>query len=158
MSDLEVHIVRLEPMRVASVRAVSESPEVDAWSKLRSWAEPKGLLRDDENHPIFGFNNPNPTPDSKEYGYEFWIKIGRDIVSEEEIEVKDFPGGLYAVTTCKLTGDTSGRNVLETWRALWEWVKSSKYKWRQTHELEKLHDPLAPEAEFVLDLYLPIEE
>ncbi|MDH5383804.1 MAG: GyrI-like domain-containing protein, partial [Candidatus Aminicenantes bacterium] len=78
--------------------------------------------------------------------------------SEEEIEVKDFPGGLYAVTTCKLTGDPSGRNVLETWRALWEWVKSSKYKWRQTHELEKLHDPLAPEAEFVLDLYLPIEE
>jgi DNA gyrase inhibitor GyrI len=158
MSDLEVHIVRLEPMRVASVRAVSESPEVDAWNKLRSWAEPKGLLRDDENHPIFGFNNPSPTPDSKEYGYEFWIKVGRDIVSEEEIEVKDFPGGLYAVTTCKLTGDPSGRNILETWRALWEWVKSSKYKWCQTHELEKLRDPLAPEMDIILDLYLPIEE
>ena len=45
MSDLDVRIVKLEPMRVASVRAVSESPEVDAWSKLRSWAEPKGFLQ-----------------------------------------------------------------------------------------------------------------
>ena len=31
MSDLEVRIVKLDPMRVASVRVVSETPEVDAW-------------------------------------------------------------------------------------------------------------------------------
>ncbi len=158
MSDLEVRIVRLDPMRVASVRVISESPEVDAWGKLRSWAEPKGLLRDDAQHPIFGFNNPNPTAEIKEYGYELWIKVGADIESEGEIEVKDFPGGLYAVATCSLIDDPSGRNVLETWKALWNWVKSSKYKWRRTHELEKVHDPMAAEKDLILDLYLPIEE
>ncbi len=158
MSDLDVRIVKLEPMRVASVRVISHSPEVDAWSKLRDWAEPKGFLQDDENHPIFGFNNPNPQPDSKEYGYEFWIKVGADVAAEGEIAIKDYPGGLFAVTTCRLTEDPSGRNILETWKALLEWVKSSKYKWRKVHELEKIHDPLASQKEIVLDLYLPIEE
>ena len=157
MTDLEVRIVRLEPMRVASVRVVSESPEVDAWGKLRSWAQPQGLLGDDENHPIFGFNNPSPTPDSKEYGYELWIKVGPEIQPEGEIEVKDFPGGLYAVTTCRLIEDPSGRSVLETWKALLQWVMSSQYNWRKIHELEKLHNPLGSEKDIILDLYLPIE-
>ena len=120
--------------------------------------KPKGFLQDDENHPIFGFNNPNPQPDSKEYGYELWMKVGSDVESEGTIEVKDYPGGLFAVTTCKLIEDPSGRNILETWKALWEWVKASKYKWRQVHELEKVHDPMASETDIILDLYLPIEE
>jgi DNA gyrase inhibitor GyrI len=158
MSDLDVRIIRLEPMRVASVRVVSETPEVDAWGKLRDWAEPLGILQDDENHPIFGFNNPNPQPDIKEYGYELWIKVGSDVESEGEIVVKDYPGGLFAVTTCKLIEDPSGRNILETWKSLWEWVKASKYKWRQVHELEKVHDPMASETDIILDLYLHIEE
>lgn len=158
MSELEARIVKLDQMRVASVRAVSETPEVDAWSKLREWARPKGFLQDDENHPIFGFNNPNPQPDQKEYGYEFWIKVDSDVESEGEVEVKDYPGGLFAVTTCKLTGDPSGRNILETWRALLAWVKASKYKWRKVHELEKVHDPMASETDIILDLYLPVEE
>lgn len=158
MSDLDVRIVKLDPMRVASVRVVSESPEVDAWNKLRSWAQPKGFLEDDENHPIFGFNNPNPQPDSNEYGYELWIKVGSDVESEGEIEVKDYPGGLFAVTTCRLTEDPSGRNVLETWKALLQWVMTSQYKWRKVHELEKVHDPMASEKDIILDLYLPIEE
>ncbi len=158
MSGLDVRIVKLEAMCVASVRAVSESPEVDAWSKLRDWAEPKGFLQDDENHPIFGFNNPNPQPDSTEYGYELWIKVGSDVESEGEVEVKDYPGGLFAVARCKLIGDPSGRNVLETWKDLLEWVKKSKYKWRRVHELEKVHDPMASEKDIILDLYLPIEE
>ena len=95
MIDLEVRIVKLEPMRVASVRAISETPERDAWEKMRAWAEPKGLLDDVEKHLVFGFNNPNPSPDRKEYGYEFWICIGPDIEPESEIEVKDFVLDLY---------------------------------------------------------------
>jgi len=158
MTDLDVRIVKLEPMRVASVRALSESPERDAWEKLRAWAEPKGLLKDIERHPVFGFNNPNPAPDRKDYGYEFWIRIDPDIEPEAEIEAKDFAGGLYAVTTCRLLGDPKG-NVGEVWMKLWEWAQaSSKYKWRRTHELEKQHDPLASEEDLVLDLYLPIAE
>jgi DNA gyrase inhibitor GyrI len=152
MSELEVSIVKLAPMRVASCRAVSESPERDAWEQLRRWAGPRGLLADIQKHPVFGFNNPPPSPDSREYGYEFWICVGPDVKSEGEIEVKDFPGGLYAVTTCKTV-----ESIGEVWKSLWEWVQASEYEWRKTHELEKPHDPLASEGELVFDLYVPID-
>ncbi|MCP4251424.1 MAG: GyrI-like domain-containing protein [bacterium] len=66
-------------------------------------------------------------------------------------------GGLYAVTACMLEGDPKG-NVPEVWRALFEWVKASKYEWRRVHELERAYDPLAVEEDLVLDLCLPIEE
>ena len=144
-------------MKIASVRAISETPEHDAWGKMYTWAEHKGLLSAPEKHPVFGFNNPNPSPDHKEYGYEFWIQINPDTDTEGDIELKDFDGGLYAVTTCKLKGDPLG-TVPEIWMKLWEWVQSSQYTWRNTHELEKQQDPLATEEDMVLDLYLPIEQ
>jgi DNA gyrase inhibitor GyrI len=157
MTVPEVKIVRLEPMRVASARAVSTNPEKDAWEKLRAWAEPKGLFEDFGEHPVYGFNNPSPTPGQKEYGYEFWIQVEQDAQGEGEVEVKDVPGGLYAVTTCELYGDPQG-SILDVWQGLFEWVKASdEYTWRQVHELEKQHDPLAPAEELVLDLYLPVE-
>lgn len=58
MSSLDVRIVKLEPMRVASVWAFGESPETEAHEKLRAWAGPKGLLADPKKYRIFGFNTP----------------------------------------------------------------------------------------------------
>lgn len=152
---LDVSIVTLEPMRVASVRAVSESPETDAWKKMRAWAELKGLLEDPEAHPVFGFNNPDPSPGQKEYGYEFWIRIGPDIKPEGEIQVKDFAGGLYAVTPCRV--EDPFKDIPKTWEKLAEWVKSSKYKFG-THQWLEKHVWEAPYEELVLDLYCPIEK
>ena len=155
MPVLNVEIVSLEPMTVAYTCAFGESPEGQALKRLREWAEPKGLLDDLDEHPVFGFNNPSPTPGNNEYGYEFWIRVPSSEAAEGDIEVKDFPGGLYAVTRCQLAGEP---NVFEAWRLLWEWVQSSEYHWRETHELEKLMNPSAPEGEIELELYLPIEE
>lgn len=154
MTDLNVRIVSLEPMTIAAFRAFGESPESAALEQLRAWAEPKGLLEAPDLHPVFGFNNPSPSPGKTEYGYEFWIALEPDQVQESGIQVKEFPGGLYAVTRCKFVGESS---VPETWRALWEWVQSSEYRWRETHELEKVTDLTAPQDEIELDLYLPIE-
>ena len=98
----------------------------------------------------------NPTQDLEEYGYELWIRIDPDTELGGEIVTKDFPGGLYAVARCSLYGDPRG-NVLEIWKQLWDWVQSSKYSWRNTHELEKPVDARVPERDLVLDLYLPIE-
>lgn len=163
MTDLEVRIVKLEPMRVASVRAISESPEGEAWERMRAWAEPKGLLDDIEKHPVFGFNNPNPSPDRKEYGYEFWIRVDPDTEPEGEIEVKDFAGGLYAVTTCNLQEELASEffqteGFLEPWKKIYDWVKSSQYRHGSHQGLEKAHDPGASPEDLVLDLYCPIEE
>ncbi len=148
---MNVRIEELGPMRVASVRVVSEHPEKEAWERLKAWAEPRGLLRDPQEHPVYGFNNPGPSPGRKEYGYEFWIKVGPDMVSADLVQVKEVPSGRFAVMVHR------GYPSPEAWKQLWDWVQNSNYTWRKAHELERIYDPLASEAEVVFDLYLPIE-
>ena len=157
MTDMEVRIERLDPMWVASAHCIGERPEREAWGVLRAWAEPKGLLGAPDAHPVFGFNNPNPSPDTPRYGYEFWIRVDPDTEPGPGIEVKEVPGGLYAVSLCKLIDDPRG-TVAQVWMALWEWVQESEYSWRKTHELEKHLDPDASLEEMVLELHLPIQE
>ena len=155
MSELDVRIVRLEAMRVASVHAYSASPEGEAWDKLIAWAGPKGLLDDPEAHRIFGFDNPSPGPGSPNYGYEFWMVVGPDVEPEGEIKVKDFGGGLYAVTRCK-----GVMNIGPTWRRLIGWRANSKYRFAHHQCLEEHIGPVAdgPQDvdELVMDLYMAI--
>jgi hypothetical protein len=140
-------------MRVASVLAFGETPEAEAWRRLRQWAIPKGLLSDCDRHPIFGFNNPSPSSDRKEYGYELWIRVDAPEAGEGTVAIKEFQGGLFAVTTCRLHGDL---DIVTTWRMLWDWAQGGPYRWRR--ELERVTNPDATEDELVLELYLPIEE
>ena len=162
MKDIEVNIVRLEAMRVASAQATGESPENAAWEKMRAWAEPEGLLEDLETHPVFGFNNPNPQPGKKEYGYEFWIKVGPDAEPEGDIQIKEIPGGLYAVTTCNLKEELESdffreNGYLSSWKKLVEWVESSPYSMDySTQCLETAHVPQATVDDLILYLYCPI--
>ena len=149
--ELDVKIVELEPMRVASFRAISETPEHDAAKLLTQWAQGKGFLNDLEEHPIFGFNNPNPTKGKKEYGYEFWIKVDDDY-SEENVTVKDIQGGRYAVTTCYHLSE-----IGELWMRLFNWVKDNGYEFREAECLEKPQIFNASDDELVLDLYEPIK-
>ncbi|MFC1746009.1 GyrI-like domain-containing protein [Candidatus Riflebacteria bacterium] len=150
MSDIDVRIKELEPMRVASFKVVSANPEYETWEKLNAWASTKGYLGNIEEHPIFGFNNPGPSPERKDYGYESWIRVPLDTESDGAFEIKDFPGGLYAVTTHK------GLPNPDVWMSLWKWVQSSSHLWRKTHELEKPHNPLASHDKIIFDLFLPI--
>jgi DNA gyrase inhibitor GyrI len=151
MSELHVRIKKLKPMRVASVRVISPSPELEAWTKIKTWAAPKGLLDSLHSHPVFGYTSQPPRPGESHYGYEFWIAIDPDTDVEGDVREQAFAGGNYAVLS------VDGPPTPETWKALWDWVQASPYKWRKTHELESPRNPLAPEAEWVFDLYLPIE-
>ncbi|MFX1507255.1 MAG: GyrI-like domain-containing protein [Promethearchaeota archaeon] len=156
--DLDVRIVTLEPMRVASVQAISKSPEHEAWVEMQTWANKQGLLDDIKKHPVFGFNNPDPSPDKEEYGYEFWIKIPPEIQPEGNIKVREFKGGLYAVTTTRLIIDPEV-DVIPAWKKLAEWVEKSKtYEFGSHQLLEKQINPNSPPEELILDLYCPIKE
>jgi hypothetical protein len=79
MSELIVQIVRLEPTRVAAALGYGASPEMEAWGKLLAWAESQGLLAEIHKHRFFGFNNPNPSPGSPNYGYEQWMTVDSSI-------------------------------------------------------------------------------
>ncbi len=161
MDELEVRIEKLEPMRVARFQAISKSPESDAWDKLSSWAEPRGLLDDVKKNPVFGFNNPGPSPGKEEYGYEFWIKVGEEVEPEGDIKIKEFEGGLFAITTTPLKADPiyeDGHHFIGAWKRLGDWIKSSKYEFGDQQCLERAHDPGASEDDLILDLYWSIKE
>ena len=154
MNELNVRIVKLEPMRVASAYGFGASPELTAWENLVNWARPKGFLDKPEQHRIFGFNNPDPSHGSPNYGYEFWIEIGPDVEPKGEIRVQDFAGGLYAVTSC-----VGVETITTTWKKLVEWLAESKYsngrhQWLEQH----LSTDGTPQEALQLDLFLPITE
>jgi DNA gyrase inhibitor GyrI len=151
MKAVDVRIKKLLPMRVARFHALGSRPEQEAWARLREWAGPQGLLKDATTHPVFGFNNPGPTPTSSDSGYELWIRIAPEMRVETGIKTLDFSGGWYAVAT------HYGLPNPDAWMRLLTWVRNSPYHHRPTHELEHPHDPLATESEMVFDLCLPVE-
>ncbi len=153
MSDLQVRIVRLEPMRVACASGFGASPEEQAWKTLLDWAARKGLLADLKVQRFFGFNNPDPSPGSPNYGYDQWMTVGPDMEPEGEIKIKEFPGGLYSVVRCE------GLPNPEIWKQLVMWCEVSPYKHAHHQWLEEcLTPPGTPWEETVFDLYLPIAE
>jgi DNA gyrase inhibitor GyrI len=157
MTGLDIKIVRLEPMLVASFHAFSASPEIDARNKLIAWAEPKGLLENTVRHRIFGFDNPSPSPGSPNYGYEFWIMVGEKTKPEGDIKIKEFKGGLYLVTRCEIKNN-AGEIIPETWKNLEIWREATGYK-AGNHQWLEEHIGLFESVDvFTLDLYRPIVE
>ncbi|MBN1483659.1 MAG: effector binding domain-containing protein [Chloroflexia bacterium] len=157
MSALDVRMVELEPMRVASFWGFGPNPEEKAWEKLLAWARPRGLLDDPGQHRLFGFNNPNPSKGSPNYGYEVWIELDAGAEPEGAERILGFDGGLYAVTRCVVPkGDFEV--IGATWKKLVAWREDSQYRCG-THQWLEESVPLdLPDTEFVLDLYLPIAE
>ena len=163
MTELEVRVVRLESMRVACASGFGEHPEEEAWDTLVTWARSRGQLDALEGVRFFGFNNPEPSPGSPNYGYEQWMTIGPDVEAEGEVEVKEFAGGLYAVATCRLS------SIGAAWKQLVAWAEESGHRLGRHQYLEECFDPgvfitqeggsPSPEAAYgdlEFDLYLPI--
>lgn len=153
--ELEVQFIRLQPMRVVSFQAISESPENEAWAKLREWAEPKGYFDDLEKNPIYGFNNPDPSPGKKEYGYEFWLVVNPDFKSDE-VEVKDVPESFNVVTRCNV--EDPARDITEAWKKILQWIKKHKIKFAGRCGIEKVIVPSHSGEGFILDIYIPVKE
>ena len=79
MDQPDFRIVQLEPLRVASAHGFGEGPETLAWDKLTAWARERGLWQDGTSRRFFGFNNPDPSPGSPNYGYETWMTVGSEV-------------------------------------------------------------------------------
>jgi DNA gyrase inhibitor GyrI len=78
------------------------------------------------------------------------------VQSDDVATVKDFPGGLYAVTRCRGTN-----TITDTWHRLATWVENSQYQFGEHQWLEGHVGPVVTPQnveELVLDLYAPIAE
>ena len=87
----------------------------------------------------------------------------KEVKSDDEVTVKDVPGGVFAVATCNLTKELQSEffkehGYLESWKNLVDWVKASPYKIACNQCLEKALDPDPVNEDHILDLYCPIEK
>jgi DNA gyrase inhibitor GyrI len=158
MESVNVRIVILEAATVISFSGYGVQPEYEAWAKLQAYASPRNEMKEiGQTRRVFGFNNPNPSPGSPEYGYEFWylLRPGEEAQSAEN--AKKFSGGRYAVLRCQVDGNPevipSGWKTLVTWqeehghsRGSHQWLEEM-IEWKQMNR-----------GRFTLDLYLPLAE
>ncbi len=158
-NEIDVKIVRLDPMRVATTFGFGPQPESVAWEKMNELLEKTSLMNDGQKHLFFGFNNPSPAPSSPNYGYEQWVTVGPETKEAEGVKVIDFSGGLYAVTRCNLS------EITKVWEKLVHWREKSSYSTGSHQWLEECLTPPVTEAyralsedRMVFDLYMPIIE
>ena len=155
MSELDVKIVKLEPMRVASAYGYGPQPEGVAADKMVAFLKAKGLLEEyGTKIKHFGFNNPSPSAGSPNYGYEVWVTVPPEVEPEGDIRIVEFAGGLYAVTRF-----TNLELIGQTWGEMVKWRDASPYKMGYHQWLENLLNPLEKDfSKYTFDLYMPIRE
>jgi effector-binding domain-containing protein len=155
MSELDVKIVKLEPMRAVSSYGFGPQPEGIAADKMIAFLKAKGLLAGyGSKIPHYGFNNPNPSSGSPNYGYEIWAVVPPDVEPEGDIRVVTFSGGLYAVTRFE-----NLENIGRVWGELVKWRENSPYQGASHQWLEHLLNPLESDLnKYVFELFLPIKE
>jgi DNA-binding transcriptional MerR regulator/DNA gyrase inhibitor GyrI len=155
LTDADIRLIKLRPMKVAYCRAESTSPETDAWKSMREWVR-ENKLEDLFITRYFGFNNPNPTEGNPVYGYEVWVTVGDNIEENSNIKIKTFEGGLYAVVNTSGDGD----DIPKAWERLNNWVEQSDYCYGEHQWLEEhlIVDEASWNPEkFALDLYYPVK-
>lgn len=158
MEKLDVRIIHLPAMRVICVNGFGTNPENQAFEKITRWAKEKGIW--EKPHRLFGYNNPDPSHGSPNYGYDVWMTVEETVEADGEARAIDFPGGLFAVT--RVHAGAQGEGIYETWQKLSAWVESSKYK-PEFCQRVCLEESIPSEDNphpggFSLDLYEPISE
>ncbi|MFC2063758.1 GyrI-like domain-containing protein [Chloroflexota bacterium] len=159
MTELDVRIVTLPPMRVICFNGFGTMPEEQAYTKASDWLKENGMWEDVKNHKFFGYNNPDPSPGSPNYGYDVWITVDETVEPGGKGRIIDFPGGMYAVA--HVDAGPQGQGIYDTWQELAAWVENSRYTPETCSRpcLEESPNPFegSPEG-FALELYEPIRE
>jgi AraC family transcriptional regulator len=157
MNQDEIRIVTLPPMRVASVNGFGSGPEGIAFEKMTAWAHEHKLLG--KPYRTFGFNNPDPTPGSPNYGYDVWITVDESVQGDAVARILEFPGGLYALKRVEVKDPYA--DIPGAWQSLVHWMEGSKYR-HGTHQWLEEHigplDSMGGQQPFTLALHLPIRE
>lgn len=142
MDEAKVEIITLPAMRVASGWAFGDSPEYAAWQKLDAWARPLGLF-DAPGARVFGYNNPNPSAGSPNYGYQFLLTVGAEVEPgagglAAGIRIEELHGGRYAMMPATVETDP-GIDIPAAWQRLDSWVSEQGYRMGHHQWLEE-HD------------------
>jgi DNA gyrase inhibitor GyrI len=152
MNDLPVRILDFEPMTLMCFNAFSEGPETQALDKLLQWAQEHG-----HSGRIFGYNNPDPSVGSPNYGYDACMQVDESTPAEGEAYIRRLEGGTYAVLHCPVKQPWD--DIPAAWQSLVKWADENDYSLGQHQWLEEHLDAGSSSsgAEFELDLYMPVK-
>ena len=165
---MEIKVVELNPMKVASFQYVGENPELNAIKSMFRWAQKKEFFSKDARFYFFGFNNPIPSEDNSESGYEVWLPLDVNFEGDDEIKIKEFKGALFATTEMSFIDFLSnqGWNVFHSAAKLW--MKENMYErditvqWLEKHIVQKRDiDNFIQKndlSKWTICLYLPIRK
>lgn len=109
-----VRIVLLPACTVASYHFKGENPEETVGAQMDKFVRESRLYELKPDARLFGFNHPNPSANSPQYGYEDWVTIPEDMEVPAPLIKKYFAGGLYAAHTIKF-GDFHEWSLLSKW-------------------------------------------
>lgn len=154
MNYREVKMIDLDEMHVVVANGFGADPEYEAWNAILEFAEERQLDPWDQTHRFFGFNNPDPVPDSIEYGYEQWMTVSPDVPVAPPLETRDVDGGKYAMV--RIHGlETIGAS----WQYLADWCEEHGYvvDTGRVPCLEELLTPIEyPPSRWDMNLYLAL--
>ena len=158
MSDLKtavyIKIVELPATRVVSFHVPNSiTPEEEAYGMLAVWGEPRGVLDQPAVFQVFGFNHPYG-PMGQPRGYELWVTIPDDYDPGDDVVVKHFGGGKYAMVTLR-----GVNNIGPLVQMLHDWVATSdNYESGYPAEFNVDVDPMPDLEQVVSPLGIPAEE
>ena len=119
----DVRVLYIPPCVVASIQYKGESPEEHAGDLLDAFIREVGLYELKPDAKVYGFNNPDPSPDAPTYGYEFWVSIPESLEVKAPFTKKYFEGGLYAAHMITL-----GNFHEWQWLINWATAEDSQYQ------------------------------
>ena len=120
-NELNVRIVLLPPMTVASYHCIGDDPEEEVLGVMTDFAQKIRLYEIKPDARMFGFNRPNPgVLENGTHGYEVWVTIPEDMELPEPLVKKHYAGGrLYAVLSIRFP-------EFQLWGDLINWVNNSE--------------------------------
>ena len=118
LTKLNVRIVQIPPITVASYHFIGENPEETVGNVISKFAKDVNLYEIKPDAKLYGFNHPDPCETGEPHGYEDWVTIPEDMEVPAPLVKKQFAGGLYAAHTIKFPN-------FHEWNSLADWVKNS---------------------------------
>ena len=152
---VEVAVKRLEPLRVAYVRHIGPYQQVgEAWSKLCTWAGPKGLLGPGLVRLGISHDDPEITPPER-LRYDAALVVPESVTGSGEVAIQEIPGGDYAVAIHRGPYERLG----QTYAALCGmWLPASGREVRDAPPIEfyRIAFGEAPPEEFLTEICVPL--
>lgn len=112
-------IVYIPPATVAASHSLDPEPENAAGAALNRFIVAQRLFERKPDFRVFGFNNPNPTPENDFHGYELWVTIPEDMEVPAPLVKKKMQGGVYAAHCIRMGN-------FEEWGPFWQWTHDNE--------------------------------